>query len=90
MRNTLVNLRGEVVERTASLTWRAVQIPDRYFQRQLAVAEWAELLGKSFYAQCGSMEAVLAALPPAWDQRSRELEALVRRSLPQWEPFCTE
>lgn len=83
-------LRGEVVERTAALTWESVQAPDRYFQRQLAVAEWAELLGKSFYAQCGSMEAVLAALPPAWDQRSRELEALVRRSLPLWEPFCTE
>ena len=83
-------LRGEVVERTAALTWEEVQAPDRYFQRQLAVAEWAELLGKSFYAQCGSMEAVLAALPPAWDQRSRELEALVRRSLPLWEPFCTD
>ena len=83
-------LLGEVVERTAALNWEAVQAPDRYFQRQLAVAEWAELLGKSFYAQCGSMEAVLAALPPAWDQRSRELEALVRRILPLWEPFCTD
>ena len=83
-------LQGEVVERSATLQWDAVQAPDRYFQRQLAVAEWAELLGKSFYAQCGSIEAVLAALPPAGDARSRELEALVRQSQPLFVPFCAD
>ena len=83
-------VRGEVVERSATLNWDAVQAPDRYFQRQLAVAEWAELLGKSFYAQCGSIEAVLAALPPARDASGRELEALVRRSQPLFVPFCAD
>ena len=79
---------GEVVESEATLTWDQVQDADPYFQRQAAVAEWAELLGKSFYAQCGSIEAVLAALPPARDQRSRELEALVQQSQPLFVPFC--
>ena len=82
--------RGEVVERSASLSWDAVQDPDRYFQRQITVAEWAELLGKSFYAQCGSIEAVLAALPPAWDASGRELEFLVRQSQELFEPFCAQ
>ena len=80
---------GENIEREAVITWEEVQEPDRYFRRQAAVAEWAELLGKSFYAQCGSIEAVLAALPPAWDQDGRQLEHFVRRSEPLFEPFCT-
>ena len=79
---------GEVVEREAAITWAEVQEPDRYFRRQAAVAEWAELLGKSFYAQCGSIEGVLAALPPAWDQAGRQLEHFIRRSESLFEPFC--
>ena len=80
---------GEVVEREAAITWEEVQEPDRYFRRQAAVAEWAELLGRSFYAQCGSIEAVLASLPPAWDPAGRQLEHFIRRSEPLFEPFCT-
>ena len=80
---------GEVVEREAAIAWEEVQEPDRYFRRQAAVAEWAELLGKSFYAQCGSIEAVLASLPPAWDPAGRQLEHFIRRSEPLFEPFCT-
>ena len=80
---------GEVVEREAAISWDQVQPADRYFRRQAAVAEWAELLGKSFYAQCGSIEAVLAQLPPSWDQSGRALEFLVRRSQPLFQPFCT-
>lgn len=79
---------GEVVEREVAITWEEVQEPDRYFRRQAAVAEWAELLGKSFYAQCGSIEAVLASLPPAWDQPGRQLEHFIRRSEPLFVPFC--
>ena len=78
----------EVVEREAALTWNEVQEPDRYFRRQAAVAEWAELLGKSFYAQCGSIEAVLVELPPAWDEAGMELEKLVLQSEPLFDPFC--
>ena len=82
---------GEIVEREAVITWEEVQEPDRYFRRQAAVAEWAELLGKSFYAQCGSIEAVLGfALPPAWDQAGRQLEHFIRRSEPLFVPFCTD
>ncbi len=78
---------GEVVEREAAITWEEVQEPDRYFRRQAAVAEWAELLGKSFYAQCGSIEAVLAALSPAWDQAGRQSEHFIRCSEPLFVPF---
>lgn len=80
---------GEVVEREAAISWDQVQPADEYFQRQAAVAEWAELLGKSFYAQCSSIEAVMAQLPPAWDQSGRALEFHVRRSQSLFEPFCT-
>ncbi len=79
---------GEFVEREAAITWDEVQEPGRYLQRQAAVAEWAELLGMSFYAQCSSIEAVLAELPPAWDEAGAELEKLIKQSVPLFEPFC--
>ncbi len=79
---------GEVVEREATIAWEQVQPADRHFQRQATVAEWAELLGKSYYAQCSSIEDVLANLPPSWDQSGRALEFLVRRSQPLFIPFC--
>ncbi len=79
---------GEVVEREATLTWDQVQPADPYFQRQATVAEWAELLGKSFYAQCGTIDAVLEHLPPAWDEGGTELENLIRASQSAFKPFC--
>lgn len=81
-------LQSEFVELETNISWDAVGEPNRYFQRQAAVAEWAELLGKSYYAQCGSIEAVLAVLPTAWDQAGQELEQLMRLSAPVFEPFC--
>lgn len=81
-------LQSAIVEVEADIRWSEVQQPDRYFQRQAAAAEWAELLGKSFYAQCGSIEAALAVLPTAWDEAGRELEQLMRLSVPVFEPFC--
>ena len=79
-----------VVEVEAVLGWDQVGEPNRHFARQAAVAEWAELLGKSFYAQCGSIQAVLDALPEAWDEPGRELEQLVWDTGPLFEPFCQE
>ncbi len=79
---------GEVVEVEADLDWAQVGEMDRYFQRQAAVAEWAELLGKSFYAQCGSIEAVLNLLPEPWDKAGEELKTLVWTTGPLFEPFC--
>ncbi len=69
----------EVVEREAVIAWDVVPEPDRYFRRQASVAAWAELPGKSFHAQCGSLQrgsidTVLATLPPAWDLAGRQLE----------------
>ena len=79
---------GAVVEIESTITWDQVGEADRHFRRQAAVAEWAELLGKSFHAQCGSIEAVLDALPEAWDQAGRELEQLVWATGPLFKPFC--
>ena len=79
-----------VVEVEAVLGWDQVGEPNCHFARQAAVAEWAELLGKSFYAQCGSIQAVLDALPEAWDEPGRELEQLVWDTGPLFEPFCQE
>ena len=79
---------GEVVEVEADIDWDQVGEMDRYFQRQAAVAEWAELLGKSFYAQCGSIEAVLNLLPEPWDKAGEELKTLVWTSGPLFDPFC--
>ena len=79
---------GEVVEVEADIAWDQAGEMDRYFQRQAAVAEWAELLGKSFYAQCGSIEAVLDLLPEAWDDAGKELKQWVWATGPLFEPFC--
>ena len=80
--------RAEVVEVAADIAWDQVGEMDRYFQRQAAVAEWAELLGKSFYAQCGSIEAVLDLLPVPWDDAGEELNNWVWATSRLFEPFC--
>ena len=77
-----------IVELETDIGWDQVAEPDRYFQRQTAVAEWAELLGRSFHAQCGSPKAVLDALPEAWDVAGRELEKLIWATGLLFEPFC--
>ena len=79
---------GEVVEVEADLDWAQAGEMDRHFRRQAAGAEWAELLGRSFHAQCGSIEAVLNLLPEAWDQAGEELKTLVWTTGPLFEPFC--
>ena len=79
---------GDVATQEATIVWSQVQPANRYFQRQAAVAQWAELLGQSFFAQCSSLEAVLAYLPPAWDERGQELETLIRNTQPLFQPFC--
>ena len=79
---------GAVATQAATIVWSQVQPANRYFQRQAAVAEWAELLSQSFFAQCGSLEAVLAYLPPAGDESGQELESLIRKSQRLFQPFC--
>lgn len=82
------------MDREAVIAWDVVPEPDRYFRRQASVAAWAELPGKSFHAQCGSLQlgsidTVVATLPPAWDLAERQLVHFIRHSEPLFVPFCT-
>ncbi len=83
---------GEVVETASTLSWGDVGPPNSYFQRAAAVAEFAELLGRSFWAQCGTMAAVQAGLPgegPAYDPQTQELHQLLAIATDLFTPFCT-
>ncbi len=53
---------GKVVETEQTLNWADVSTPNDYLRRSAAVAEFAELLGRSFWAQCGTLDAVEAGL----------------------------
>lgn len=60
---------------------------NRYFQRQVAVAEWVQLLDRSFHAQCGRQYSGGAQRIAVHLGRGRELEWLVQAMGTQFEPF---
>ncbi len=82
---------GKVVETEQTLDWADVSAPNDYFRRAAAVAEFAELLGRSFWAQCGTLDAVEAGLPvggPAYDDQTRELHEVISTAAGLFTPFC--
>ncbi len=82
---------GKVVETEQTLDWADVSAPNDYFRRAAAVAEFAELLGRSFWAQCGTLDAVEAGLPvegSAYDYQTRELHELISTAAGLFTPFC--
>ena len=65
-----------------------------YFRQTAAAAEFAELLRKSFWAQCGSIDAVSELLDGASDDlgEQRDYRELVRRvgaASELFEPYCS-
>ena len=66
-----------------------------YFRQTAAAAEFAELLRKSFWAQCGDLDAVAGLLDTVASQlgenRSyRELQDLVASAGRRFEPYCKQ
>ena len=64
-----------------------------YFRQTAAAAEFAELLRKSFYAQCGDLEAIAGLLDTAQSELDenrtyRELMGLVHEADRHFEPYC--
>jgi hypothetical protein len=68
---------------------------DPYFRQTAAAAEFAELLRKSFYAQCGDLGAVdnlLGTVESDLEENRtyRELRGLVDQAERLFEPFCKQ
>ena len=79
---------GEVVEVSESLAFSDLvgdvgDLPYE-FSRTAAVAEFAELLRKSFWAQCGTLDAVGELLR----LEDRELDQMTLAAGKEFEPFC--
>ena len=82
-------------EITAGETADDLTATDPYFRQAAAVAEFAELLRESFWAQCGDLDAVLGLLDAAegelGENRSyRELRELVVMAGRDFEPTCKQ
>lgn len=82
-------------EITAGETADQLPATDPYFRQAAAAAEFAELLRKSFWAQCGDLDAVLNLLdgvePELGENRSyRELRNLVVDAGRHFEPYCKQ
>ena len=82
---------GEVVEVSESLLVGDLEdgvgdLPYE-FRRTAAVAEFAELLRKSFWAQCGTLDAV-GELLGFEGPEDRELDRMILAARNEFEPFC--
>ena len=82
---------GEVLEVSESLVFSdlAQDLGDLpyEFRRTAAVTEFAELLRKSFWAQCGSLDAV-GKLLGFESPEDRELDLMILAARKEFEPFC--
>ena len=82
-------------EITAGETVAELSATDPYFRQSAAAAEFAELLRESFWAQCGSLDAVLTLLDGVegklGENRSyRELRKLVVDADRRFHPTCKQ
>ena len=92
---------GAVTEVDATLDSAAIldefDAATPYFQRAAAVVEFAELLRKSYWAQCGEMTDVAGLLElmdsiepeKDWNEDVANLRSMVQRAVSLFEPFCT-
>ena len=82
---------GEVLEVSESLVFSdlAQDLGDLpyEFRRTAAVTEFAELLRKSFWAQCGSLDAV-GKLLGFESPEDRELDLMILAARKEFKPFC--